>query len=128
MSITNEISSTDITRYEFNDNEYIHSTLVAAVVSDFVATHNDIAYEELCSVFPSQLQGNKGVFAAQEALRQESISTRESLTGPCDTIKLKDCTIHICAAWENDNITRFIDHVTPMGYEISTVDNCYQFE
>ena len=130
MSTTNDISIRDLTRYEFNNNEYIHCMLVAAVISDFVATHSNIAYQELCSIFPSQLQGEKGVFAPHDEIQKISTSAQqeEFLTGPCDSIQLADCTIHICTSWGVNNITRFIEHVLRLGYEISTVQSSYRLE
>lgn len=130
MNTTNEISIKDLTRYEFNNNEYIHTMLVAAVISDFVAAHQDIDYRELCSIFPRQLQGEEGVFAPQEKAQKidQSSTQNKFLTGPCDAIKLKDCTILICTRWGLDNITRFIEHVCRLGYEISTVQSSYRLE
>lgn len=130
MSIVNDICSKDLTRYEFNNNEYINYMLVAAVISDYVAKHGELDYDELSEVFPSQLQGEQGVFAAHEEIEEitEGKKTDAFLTGPCDSIQLKDCLIHISTSWTMENISRFIEHVLTLGYDISKVQSSYSYE
>ena len=126
MGIINEISMKDLTRYEFNNNEYTDCMLVAAVLTDYVVTnHNDMTYNELSSIFPKQLQGELGVFAAQETAQK---IPDEFLISPCDEIQLKDNIIFVCMKWGKDNISRFIDHVMKLGYEITTVQSSYRLE
>jgi hypothetical protein len=118
----NTTSQRDYTRYKFNGMTLGKNRLVLEVVKDYVATHKNISYSELETVFPKRLQGSKGVFATVEIAQIQSEKGRRNFLKPEELIELSDCSIAVSTQWGITNTPSFIDEARKLGCTIESVN------
>ncbi|MGC6415331.1 MAG: hypothetical protein ACON5K_11560 [Bacteroidia bacterium] len=104
----------DYTKYDVTDvaERLNKRALVLAVVQDYIEKHNP-TFDELMTAFPSDLQGNKGVFQKMSDVKDHK---RFHITQP---LKLKHgVQVVVCNQW-GDNIDGFIERARSLGYSIT---------
>lgn len=108
----------DYTKYNVaNVGEKLNKrALVLAVVEDYVEKNNP-TFEELMTVFPSELQGTKGVFQKMSDVKDHK---RFHITKP---LKLKQgVQVVVCNQW-GDNLHGFIEKAQTLGYSITPINS-----
>ena len=85
--------------------------LVFTVVKDY-AEKNNPSFEDLQKAFPDEIQGSKGVVKKEAEVRDPK---RYNVKEP---LKIKNgAHVVVCNQW-GENIKRFIDYATNLGYSI----------
>lgn len=113
-------SGNDFTKYLFNSKTLGKNRLVLEVLKSYVADHPNISYSELESVFPSRIQGARGVFSTFElAQAQIASERRRHFIKPDEVIHLSDSTIAVSTQWGLGNINNFIKKARELRYTIN---------
>jgi len=103
------------TKYKYQGNSLGKARLVQAIVDDYCKDNPSLSKEEILELFPKSLQGSIGVVSSIEEAEGKYKGKRHYVKSP---IRLSNAVVAVCNQWGEDNIDRFINHASGMGFEI----------
>ena len=103
------------TKYEYQGRILGKSRLVQAVVEDYCKDNPSESIEEFEELFPKSLQGSIGVVSSIEEAEGKYKGKRHYVSSP---IRLSNAVVAVCNQWGRQNIERFINQASGMGFEI----------
>lgn len=108
----------DYTKYLFNGKTFGKSRLVLAVMNYYINHSQNITLLELQNLFPDSLQGTYQTIESLEKLDNRKYS-RYFIN---DQILFNNEELVVCTQWKIDNIERFINKASELGYKIEKIN------
>ncbi len=115
----------DITRYKFEGKLYCKRQLVLACVKKYVHDNSVDSFITLSEAFPEYIQGSLGVVRTINDAERYSEAHKRFYFSDKDVIHLNDEDVVVCSQWDVNNISRFVNLIEDLGYNIETVSRKY---
>jgi len=111
----------DVTRYSFMGKQFNKRQLVLECIKRYIedTTTSDSAI--LLDLFPDWIQGSLGVIRAAEEAEQYSDATERYFFKDDEVLHLDTGIYVVSKDWTVKNISRFIDVMKTLGYEIKPI-------
>lgn len=116
----------DRTKYKFDDKTYGKGRLVLAILKKYIQNNPNVTYSELSKIFPSNLQGSKGVFSTVTDANKiyEETGHKRHFLDQEDLIILNDnIKIAISSQWGIGNIKNMLKKAKELGYIIKEFED-----
>lgn len=114
-------SKRDITKYSFMGRQYGKRQLVLVCIKQYVADSQISSAKEMFDIFPDYVQGSLGVIRAASEAEQYQDATAHYYFSDEDVLNFDEGTYVVCKDWTVDNISRFVDIMETLGYEIKSL-------
>ena len=111
----------DVTRYSFMGKQLNKRQLVLKCVRQYIADTGTTDPAELHELFPDYIQGSLGVIRAAEEAEQYSDATERYFFKDDEVLHLDTGIYVISKDWTVKNISRFVDVMETLGYEIRPI-------
>lgn len=112
----------DITRYNFKGKQLNKRQLVLACIKTYISDKDITDPTELLSVFPDFIQGSLGVIRKATEAEQYKDARNHYFFDDADILMFGEEYYVISKDWTAKNITRFIDIMETLGYEINLIN------
>ncbi len=121
MSITEDKTKKDKTKYRFENKVYCKRRIVYVCVRKYISDNNIESFIDLQAAFPDYLQGSLGVIKPIEEANMYSNAHRRFYFADEDILHLNGKLYVICSQWEKKNINRFLSVAKDLGYSIQPI-------
>lgn len=112
----------DNTKYSFNGEVGLGKRgIVLAVIQKYKEENPSLSYEKLIQDFPKDIKGKLFVFLdqAQEQQKNDGNGLARYFIEENEVIKIGDKNYVISNQWGKNNIEKFLEYASRLGYEIS---------
>ena len=111
----------DITRYKFDGKILNKRQLVLDCIKKYINDHSEVDYKTIQEVFPDYIQGSLGVIRSVEEAELYKDAPSHYFFDDESIITLDGAHYVVCKDWTVQNIKRFIDAMTDLGYGIDII-------
>jgi len=111
----------DVTRYSFMGKQLNKRQLVLECIKQYIADTSTTDPSVLLDLFPDWIQGSLGVVRAAGEAEQYSDATERYFFKDDEVLHLDTGVYVISKDWTVKNISRFIDVMEILGYEIKPI-------